>query len=152
MNKTEAFIITTAVALALVPRFEARVQSYVREHHTEIQMAVNQLQGKPPMPFAIDDSAPKTELAFNNEASPTVARTAASFRSGVIAARGSAKAAERVEFAALRPQLAQLRLLAARNMGAYRFYRLKAKDCPQPPSVPAIPAARLSDVEAGSLP
>jgi hypothetical protein len=159
MNKTEAIIISATVALAMVPRFEAGVQSYVKAHRTEIQMAMNQLQGKPPIPFAEPDSAPqaapqiapKFELAVNREFSaPDRAALQAQVRAQVASMRASRVA--RVELAHLGPQLAGLRVLAERNAGAFQVYRLKTKKCPTPPAVPAIPTVESVNIETGSLP
>src|SRR2546430_4681115 len=72
MNKTEAIVISAAVALAMVPRFEAKVEQFAKAHRTEIQMAMNELQGKPAVPFAVPEvstaAAPRFELASYEQA------------------------------------------------------------------------------------
>ena len=67
MNRTEAIVISAAVALAILPRFEAKIEQYAKAHRTEIQMAMNELQGKPAVPFAAPElstsAAQRIELA-----------------------------------------------------------------------------------------
>src|SRR4051812_2410874 len=70
VTRNEALIITAAVAMAFVPRFEAKVQQYVQTHRTEIQMAVNELQGKPAIPFAAPEAEPQAAPAFGWKAEP----------------------------------------------------------------------------------
>jgi hypothetical protein len=163
MNKTEAIIISAAVALAMVSRFEAGVQDYVKTHRTEIQMAMNQLQGKPPIPFA----APEATPAIDN-ASPALVPTfelamgkgfttsdRAALQARVRAHLAAAKAshsAVRIELARLEPQLAGLRLLGVRNANTFPVYRVKTKKCPNPPATPGTPTLESLNIEAGSLP
>jgi len=64
LNRTEAIVISAAVALAMVPRFEGKVEQYVKTHRTEIQMAMNELQGKPAVPFAAPDADQQRQPAF----------------------------------------------------------------------------------------
>src|SRR3954465_1258715 len=57
-NRNQALVIIAGVALAFAPRFEAKVQEFAQTHRTEIQMAMNELQGKPAIPFAAPEAAP----------------------------------------------------------------------------------------------
>src|SRR5207244_10085761 len=72
MNRTEAIVISAAVALAMVPRFEAKIEQYAKAYRTEIQMAMNELQGKPAVPFAAPEGStgvtPRFELASYEQA------------------------------------------------------------------------------------
>src|SRR3954465_13744077 len=61
VTRNQALIIMAGVALAFTPSFEAKVQEFTQAHRTEIQMAMNQLQGKPAIPFAAPDGTPQAE-------------------------------------------------------------------------------------------
>jgi hypothetical protein len=61
VTRNQAIIVMAGVALAFAPRFEAKVQEFTQAHRTEIQMAMNQLQGKPAIPFAAPDGTPQAE-------------------------------------------------------------------------------------------
>jgi hypothetical protein len=161
VTRNEALIITAAVALAFVPRFEAKVQQYAQTHRTEIQMAMNELQGKPAIPFAAPEATPITapeaaaetqsrfEMAQMRE---DVAPRAEMVRAEMAAMRPVIRKATRVRLEELAPQLASLRVLVAQNEGMARVYKLKAKKCSLPPAVPAAPMTESFTIETGSLP
>lgn len=173
MNRTEAIVVTAAIALATLPGFEAKVEQYAKEHRTEIQMAVNQLEFKPAIPFAAPNAAPKTVLAFDQvpdmaDSAAVQVRSREALRKHVIAAReqhAAELAAARVrsematlkmtipaqvhmQLAELQPQLAGLRMIAQRNPHGFRTYRLKVKPCPEPPATPAAPAVEIPSVSS----
>lgn len=173
MNRTEAIIVTAAIALATLPGFEAKVEQYVKGHRTEIQMAVNQLEFKPAIPFAAPDAEPKTVLAYDQalvvtENAAAQVRSRGALREHMIAAReqhAAELAAARVrsematlkmtipaqvqmQLADLQPQLAGLRMIAQRNPRGFRTYRLKGKACPEPPAAPAAPNVEIPSVSS----
>jgi len=159
MTRSEAIIISAAVALAMVPRFESSVQVYVKTHRTEIQMAMNQLQGKPPIPFAAPESvpaaapgiAPSFELASAEpHAIPSVAEIQSQVRAQVAAERAASRVATHIQLARLQPELFHLRILGPRNSDAFQVYRLKTKKCPLPPAAPAVPSPESFSIETGS--
>jgi hypothetical protein len=165
VTRNEALIITAAVALALAPRFEAKVQQYAQTHRTEIQMAMNELQGKPAIPFAAPEAAPESApqttpaLAMNVEPKFEMAdmREDAAPRTEMIRAEMAAmrpmiRKASRLRLAELAPQLASLRVFAAQNEGMAHVYKLKAKKCPLPPAVPATPMSGSFTIETGPQP
>jgi hypothetical protein len=169
-TRSETLIVTAAVALAMVPRFEAKVEQFTKTHRTEIQMAMNELQGKPAIPFAAPETVPAVEGAPAAE-EPQLASmveedqamqadelqahqvlNADELRAHLATLSPQIKAATRLQLARLQPELANLRLMAGENRGAFRVYRLKAKRCPAPPAAPAIPALESLTIETGSLP
>jgi hypothetical protein len=175
VSKTEALIITAAVAAAMLPRFEAKVTEFTQQHRSEIQMAVNQIEGRQALPYALP-AAPEmpanVELAMNTTPEPpSIAAlpsaqipSVAPMRFEMARVRPAMEAAQRarVQAVSLRPQLAglsaianessafaiQWRTAAEQNRAAYTVYRLKAKKCPATPTAPAAPVAL--DEDSGS--
>lgn len=175
VSKTEALIITAAVAAAMLPRFEAKVTEFTKQHRTEIQMAVNQIEGRQVTPYALP-AAPEmpanVELAMNTIPEPPSIASIPSaeipsvapmrFEMARIRPAMEAARAARVQAVSLRPQFASLRAMATENSNfaiqwrtaaeqsraAYTVYRFKAKKCPATPSAPAAPVAM--DEDSGS--
>ena len=170
VSKTEALIITAAVAAAMLPRFEAKVTEFTKQHRTEIQMAVNQIEGRQVTPYALP-AAPEmpanVELAMNTIPEPPSIASMPSvapmrFEMARIRPAMEAARAARVQAVSLRPQFASLRAMATENSNfaiqwrtaaeqsraAYTVYRFKAKKCPATPSAPAAPVAM--DEDSGS--
>jgi hypothetical protein len=173
ITKSETLIITAALALAMVPRYEAKVEQFVKTHRVEIRMAMNELQGKPAIPFAAPEAAPAMETApaaeearqlasmIEEDDSMQEAETAQAREVAVRANELNArlamlgpqiKAATRIELARLQPALDHLPMVSAEYRGAYKVYRVKAKRCPLAPMPPAIPAVGSFTIETGSLP
>lgn len=164
VSRSEAFIITAAVAVAMLPRFEAKVTQFTQQHRTEIQMAVNKIEGQPALPYALP-AAPEmpanVELAMST---PPAMPEVAPMRFEFARLRPAMEAAEqgRVQVMRLQPQLAsframgaqnsamvaEFRAMAAQNRAAYTVYRFKAKKCPAAPAAPVAPVAL--DADSGS--
>ena len=148
LTRTETVIITAALALALVPRFEAKVEQFTKTHRTEIQMAMNELQGKPAIPFADPEAVPEVEgtpaedtvpqlasMVEEHETTPRVevfrahqmVLNANELSANLATLPLQIEAASRIELARMQPGLAHLRMLAAQNRGHLKMYRLNAK-------------------------
>ena len=145
MNRTEAIVISAAVALAMLPRFEAKIEQYAKAHRTEIQMAMNELQGKPAVPFAVPElstgAAPRFELASYEQAFDERQMDAEMEKARVEAAeiRPVINVATRVQLAQVKAQAASLRAMAAQQRALVAVYRVRAPKCPMAPGAPAIP-------------
>ena len=158
MTRSEAIIISAAVAIAMLPRVESKVQTYVSTHRTEIQMAMNELQGKQPIPFAAPDvapvaiPAPDMQLAMDDvvplppEAVVTVER--ARVRPAMIAARRAQFSVAKLENL---QNLRNLHVLIGQQKAAFAVYRATIKRCPSTPAVPAPPAVESVSVVSSSF-
>src|SRR3954468_19389022 len=108
-TRNQALVIMAGVALAFAPRFEAKVQEFAQTHRTEIQMAMNELQGKPAIPFAAPEAAPipapeataETQARFEMAQMEDVAPRAEMIRAQVAAMRPVIRKASRVRLAEL---------------------------------------------------
>ena|SRR5258708_6171259 len=173
ITRTETIIITAALALAMVPRFEAKVEQFAKTHRVEIQMAMNELQGKPAIPFAAPEAVPAVEAAPAEDTAPQLASMveedeitpqAEVFKAHQVVPNTNElnanlaklgpqiEAATRIQLARMQPELANLRLMAAHNRGQFKMYRFNTKRCPMPPAAPAMPATDSLTIETGSLP
>jgi hypothetical protein len=164
-NRNQALVIIAGVALAFAPRFEAKVQEFAQTHRTEIQMAMNELQGKPAIPFAAPEAAPQAEpatapepqasfelasLQMHEDAAQQVrAQVRASVeqaRANVLRIRAiSAKMratrpaihnASFVRLANVGPELAKLQVLVNDDKRMVNIYKLAGKKCPVAPMAP----------------
>ena len=162
ITRTETLIIGAAVALAMVPRFEAKVEQYAQTHRTEIQMAMNELQGKPAVPFAAPDVTtdmrPTFALASDVQTSDREQMDAdmTQVRAEIAAIQPRAWAATSIpmlhsrqleergvslrvghpNLAQVRAQAAGWRALAARQRAMAAVYRVRTLRCSVAPAVP----------------
>jgi hypothetical protein len=163
MTRTEAFVISSAVALAMLPRVESKVQAYIGAHRTEIQIALNELQGKQPIPFAAPDALPAPEAA--PQALPPDAQLAmdvvpplppqAAIRIEMARVRPAMIAARRAQIKAAKIEglqsLQNLHVMMAKQKAVFEVYRAIAKQCPKTPTVPAAPNVETVSIVSSSF-
>jgi hypothetical protein len=158
MTRSEAIIISAAVAIAMLPRLETKVQTYVSTHRTEIQMAMNELQGKQPIPFAEPYAAPQAipapDVQLAMDVVPPLPPEAA-VRIEMARVRPAMIAARRVQLTAAKldsvQNLRHLRVLIGQQKTAFAIYRATLKKCPATPAAPAVPSVDSVSIVSSSF-
>lgn len=159
MTRTEAIVISAAVALAMLPGVESKVQAYVGTHRTEIQMALNELQGKQPVPFATPEVAPQQaipapDMELAMDVVPPLPPQAA-VRVEMARVRPAMVAARKAQLNAIKIEnlrnLQNLHVLIVKQKTAFEVYRSTLKHCPQTPAAPAAPRVESVSIVSSSF-
>jgi hypothetical protein len=170
VTRNQSLIVMAAVALGFAPRFEAKVQEFTQTHRTEIQMAMNELQGKPAIPFAAPEAAPQAEptiaapqgqasyelasfesqedvaeqvhaqVRANAEQARANVERIHAVRAQMRAMRPTMRSAAFVQLAPVGPEMAKLQILFNDNQRMVNIYKLIGKKCPNAPVALGIPA------------